>query len=476
MDSSLDFVEFVCSQLKELGIVRYRKMFGEYMVYVNEKPAVLVCDNMAYIKKHPAITDLMQEAETGTPYNGAKEHYLLDVEHKADLLKVVGTLEKVLPYPPNRKPQHQKHDLRAIPNVGVQTEQDLIDMGYTSQKSLKGKKANDLYREECLLRGYTVDRCQLYLYRALEYFINTENPDTGKCKWWHWKDDFFYPSPCGARCVECASFPKNCKGCRNIKGNVFWLKYTVHDVCPIWKCCEERNRQNCGGCPELPCSRFMKDPSLSDEENETHLKKMLENITEQRHTAKECMETERLILRPWTESDAEALYKYAQHPAIGPIAGWPPHTSVENSREVIKTILSTPETYAVVLKENNEPIGSVGIMFEKDVHSADIKEGDAEIGYWIGTPYWGQGLIPEAVKRLLMRCFNELDIKRVWCGYYDGNTRSRRVMDKCGFKFHHTEEGKTSPLGDVRTEHFTLLTKEDWEKMKFHMQQTLFKA
>lgn len=176
------------------------------------------------------------------------------------------------------------------------------------------------------------------------------------------------------------------------------------------------------------------------------------------------METQRLILRPWTENDAESLYKYAKDPAVGPIAGWPPHTSVENSREIICDILSAPETYAVVLKETNEPIGSVGIMFTGGVHSAEMQDGDAEIGYWIGVPYWGQGLIPEAVQRLLKRCFIELDVKRVWCGHYDGNIKSRRVMEKCGFKYHHTEEGKTSPLGDIRTEHFTLLTREDWEK------------
>ena len=141
------------------------------------------------------------------------------------------------------------------------------------------------------------------------------------------------------------------------------------------------------------------------------------------------METQRLILRPWTENDAESLYNYAKDPAIGPIAGWPPHTSVENSREIIRDILSAPETYAVVLKETNEPIGSVGIMFADGVHSADMQDGDAEIGYWIGVPYWGQGLIPEAVQRLLKRCFVELDVKRVWCRHYDGNIKYRRVME-----------------------------------------------
>ena len=92
-----------------------------------------------------------------------------------------------------------------------------------------------------------------------------------------------------------------------------------------------------------------------------------------------------------------------------------------------------------------------------------MQKGEAEIGYWIGKPYWGQGLIPEAVRRLLRRCFEDLGMTAVWCGYYDGNTKSRRVMDKCGFCFHHTEEGKISPLGDVRTEHFMRMTKEKWE-------------
>lgn len=174
------------------------------------------------------------------------------------------------------------------------------------------------------------------------------------------------------------------------------------------------------------------------------------------------MESTRIILRPWSETDTEQLYKYASHPAIGPIAGWEPHTSIENSREIIRYVLSAPETYAVVLKETNEPIGSVGIMFNDGLHSAEMMEGDAEIGYWIGVPYWGKGLIPEAVQLLLRRCFEDLQLQQVWCGYYEGNLKSRRVMDKCGFKYHHKEEGKVSPLGDIRIEHFMRLTKQEW--------------
>ena len=159
--------------------------------------------------------------------------------------------------------------------------------------------------------------------------------------------------------------------------------------------------------------------------------------------------TARLLLRPWQLGDAEALFQYAKDERIGPIAGWLPHISVENSREIIRTVLSAPETYAVVLKETNKPVGSVGIMFSGQC-SAPVREQEAEIGYWIGVPYWGQGL-------------TELGCSGVWCGYYDGNEKSRRVQEKCGFQHHHTEQDKLSPLGDYRTEHFTYLDKKAWQ-------------
>lgn len=105
------------------------------------------------------------------------------------------------------------------------------------------------------------------------------------------------------------------------------------------------------------------------------------------------LETERLILRPWKAEDAESLYKYASDDRVGPIAGWNTHKSVEESRQIIKDILSAEGIYAVVLKETNEPIGSIGLMTGKK-SNFDLPENEAEIGYWIGVPYWGQGLIP----------------------------------------------------------------------------------
>ena len=200
-----------------------------------------------------------------------------------------------------------------------------------------------------------------------------------------------------------------------------------------------------------PISRCVPDKTVIIYINNIGMKKNVCRLT-----------TERLVLRAWKESDAESLYKYAQDPAIGPVAGWSPHASVEDSLNVIRTVFAAPETYAVVLRETNEPVGSVGIMFGEGLHSAEMQHGEAEIGYWIGKPYWGQGLIPEAVRCLLKRCFEDLGMTTVWCGYYDGNTKSRRVMEKCGFSYHHTEYGKMSPLGDIRTEHFMRMTKEEW--------------
>ena len=174
-------------------------------------------------------------------------------------------------------------------------------------------------------------------------------------------------------------------------------------------------------------------------------------------------ETERLILRPWKKSDAENLYKYAKDGRVGPIAGWPPHTSVENSREIIENVLSAEETYAVCLKEDNLAIGSIGLMIGKN-SNLDLPENEGEIGYWIGVPFWGRGLIPEATKELIRHAFADLNLKTLWCGYFDGNEKSKRCQEKCGFAYHHTNSDLHWKLmNDIRTEHITRLTKEEWE-------------
>lgn len=174
------------------------------------------------------------------------------------------------------------------------------------------------------------------------------------------------------------------------------------------------------------------------------------------------LETERLCLRHWEESDAEDLFRYASDPAVGPPAGWPPHTRVEESREVIKNVLSGSECYAVCLKEDKKAIGAVELLLGKRLAQS---EKECELGYWVAKPFWGQGLIPEAGEEMLRRAFEDLEMQKVWCGYYEGNEKSKRVQQKIGFVYQYTKENVEVPLlRERRTEHISAITKEEWLK------------
>ena len=175
------------------------------------------------------------------------------------------------------------------------------------------------------------------------------------------------------------------------------------------------------------------------------------------------LETERLILRKWKESDAEDLFQYARDPEVGPIAGWPPHQSIEESLDVIRNVLSGKEAYAVCMKEDGRAIGAIELKLNG--HS-DMTERDdeCELGYWVGKPFWGQGIMPEAVRELLRRAFEDCGMQKVWCGYYEGNTKSKRVQEKCGFRYQWKSEDVDVPLmHEKRTGHVNSMTKDQWE-------------
>ncbi|MEG1773781.1 MAG: GNAT family N-acetyltransferase [Oscillospiraceae bacterium] len=176
------------------------------------------------------------------------------------------------------------------------------------------------------------------------------------------------------------------------------------------------------------------------------------------------LKTKRLILRPWDEADAESLYEFAKDPLVGPAAGWPAHTSLEDSRHILREVLSAEGTYAVALKDDKKANGCVGL---KVGAQSSLAAGDqeAEIGYWLGVPYWGRGLIPEAVTELIRYAFEETDITTIWCAFFEGNEKSKRVQEKCGFQYHHTNQNRACPLlGSVRTEHVSCITKDQWHK------------
>lgn len=178
------------------------------------------------------------------------------------------------------------------------------------------------------------------------------------------------------------------------------------------------------------------------------------------------LETQRLLLRPWEETDAADLYKFASAPEVGPAAGWAVHTSVEESLTVIREVLSLPENFAIVDKQSGCVIGSIGLMVGK-ASCIGNPATDGELGYWIGRPYWGQGLMPEAVQEILRYAFVDLHLGKVWCGYFDGNVKSKRVQEKCGFQYQYTRKDVLcSALNEVKTEYITCLSKEDWEQWR----------
>ena len=178
------------------------------------------------------------------------------------------------------------------------------------------------------------------------------------------------------------------------------------------------------------------------------------------------IETERLILRPFCESDAENVYFYAKDPDVVPIAGWPPHQSVEESRDVIRNVLSGKEAYAVCLKADGKAIGAIELKLNGFTDMTQ-RDDECELGYWLGKPFWGQGIIPEAVREILRHAFEDIGMNKVWCGYYDGNVKSKRVQEKCGFRYQWTTPDVDVPLmNEIRTGHVSCLTKEEWEQMQ----------
>lgn len=144
------------------------------------------------------------------------------------------------------------------------------------------------------------------------------------------------------------------------------------------------------------------------------------------------METSRLILRPWRESDAEALFKYASDPDVGPRAGWPPHQSVEESLTIIRDVFSGEGMWAVELKETAEAIGCVGYL-PASSSNLEIDEDQCEIGYWIAKPYWNKGICSEALSAVIDYCFNVKGYSVIWGDYFPENPASGKVMEKCGF-------------------------------------------
>ena len=116
------------------------------------------------------------------------------------------------------------------------------------------------------------------------------------------------------------------------------------------------------------------------------------------------------------------------------------------------------------VKPGDVAVGSIGLMVGA-ASNLDLPDNEAEIGYWIGVPFWGHGYITEAARGLVRHAFVDLGMEALWCGWFDGNEKSRRVGEKCGFRHLRTEEKHWPLIDKTVTQHISRLTKREWKNI-----------
>ena len=148
------------------------------------------------------------------------------------------------------------------------------------------------------------------------------------------------------------------------------------------------------------------------------------------------IETERLLLRAFEESDLQDLYDYASVPGVGEGAGWSHHDSIESSKKVLQIFLEERSNFAVYHKADRKVIGSLGLHSSWTSRNDDYKYLKAkEMGFVLSKDYWGQGLAPEAAKAVIEYGFNTIGLEAFGICHFPENNQSRRVIEKCGFSY-----------------------------------------
>ena len=174
------------------------------------------------------------------------------------------------------------------------------------------------------------------------------------------------------------------------------------------------------------------------------------------------LKTERLILRPWQQSDLDDFYEYASVDGVGQMAGWLPHESKETTQIILDSFITHKKTFALEL--DGKVIGSLGIESYKEDEFPDLNElHGRSIGYVLSKDYWGQGLMPEAVKAVLQYLFDKVGLDFTVISHFLRNDQSRRVIEKSGFTYlrpgvHETRYGTTENVLEY------ILWKEDWKE------------
>jgi putative acetyltransferase len=126
------------------------------------------------------------------------------------------------------------------------------------------------------------------------------------------------------------------------------------------------------------------------------------------------LETERCILRSFEITDLEDFFEYAKNPNVGPAAGWPSHDNLETSMKILQDFMENEEVWALIYKESNKLIGSVGLHKDQLRTATDVKM----LGYVLSEDYWGQGIMPEVVDAVIQYVFQELTISLLTVHHY----------------------------------------------------------
>ncbi|MGL1894205.1 MAG: GNAT family N-acetyltransferase [Spirochaetaceae bacterium] len=172
--------------------------------------------------------------------------------------------------------------------------------------------------------------------------------------------------------------------------------------------------------------------------------------------------TKRLKLRKWRISDSQDLFEYGKNELVGPNAGWPPHESEETSKEIISIFLENNDVYAIELKSEKKVIGGIGLHERKPDENNNLGN-QREIGYVINPSYWGNAYAPEAVEGLLALGFNVMGLDVVWCGHFEGNSKSKRVIEKSCFNYKFKKDEIKPLLNDKKVvTHYYCVTKKEY--------------
>lgn len=142
----------------------------------------------------------------------------------------------------------------------------------------------------------------------------------------------------------------------------------------------------------------------------------------------------RIILRQWKKEDLKDLFEYAKLDSVGPNAGWKPHKNIKESKEILESFIKENEVYAIELKNESKVIGSIGFhdrIIDKKYEALNQRE----IGIALNPKYWGNEYSKEAINLLIQYGFKTLKLDMIWMCHHEENTKSEKMIKKCGFKY-----------------------------------------